>query len=1245
MKNNLQIKKVFTYSILAMSLLSLYGVFDINSVIAAPLINPPNVPLEGDNVAGAKPNIMLLIDDSGSMLYDYLGDEVVSQKNCKSYDRLKDDITNFSSSCTSKENDSSPVLGNKAGDVPFYAYDFNKIYYNPNVIYEPGVDYLGNSLGNQSMTSARKNIYFDNETINLENGGVEEIYYCIKTNVTKAELLNKDICKINGIDTPGGLGVAFNYYRDAFPDINFKYKKNGPLIPGYYEMVATEYCDSALVNCDANIGRYSVPAKIRWCKEESYAVSGSVVSGKYTTANNRNQNICQKAYDKENGYVYARFSNFKRVSLKENEKTNFANWFTYYRSRINSTKTALGLSLRDLDANKRIGLVTINPMNGSNIDNNKFLKIDDFDNNHKQNIYSKIYNLRPSGGTYLMEALSRVGRYYAGKNDGINQGMIPTLADDPVQYSCQQNYTILATDGYWNQRAGKKINNENIANEDNVNEGYSTRASGSYDGNLPGASGTLADVAMYYYKTDLRPEGTLGGLGLDVSGNNVPITSGDKNTKQHMVTYGLSFGLNGFMDYTKDYYKGTSADLENIKSGVSGVCSWTTGVCNWPVPKDGSLSTIDDLWHATINGRGKYYSAQNPQDVIYGLQDAFNSLSSQLGTANRVTTSSPNISQSNNKIFYSTYRTGHWDGDITAKRIDPNTGIIDNNTLWSARDNFNNMVSPTSDTRTIYYSDARNPTNKTRLFTWENLSDSDRSMFTNRCSRMSSCSSLTAAEKAKVNNGENMVNWIRGQSSNEDVLREREFVLGDIINSSPIYVDKPKYNWSDEGYEEFKNQHKDRKAMLYVGANDGMIHAIDPETGESVWSLIPKQVMENLYKLADKNYSANHNFYVNGQLTSMDVKIGNDWKTVLVGAMERGGEGYIAIDITNPEVPNVLWELCAFQECTNNDSHIGKTYGNPIITKRDYDNKFVTYLTSGYDNAAGNGVVYEVDIANGRILFKHEVQKGSSDAQLGFSKINAVYDNFQLNNAAKYLYLGDLNGKVWKLDIKDKRFTELGVALDSANNPQPITTKIEIGKINNKNVLFFGTGQYLNGNDLINQNIQSFYAIKDTDSNTTPYGVFRTNPTLVEQTITATENATSVSGNEIVDWDMNNGWWFDFTSESGERMNIDPVLTMGTLNIITNVPASSMCNAGGNSWYYQIDYRTGGSINKGGNVVGQKMTSGLSTGQNIIMLEGSGGLQNFITDAAGNVELLSVMTNSSSNRRKVSSWKEILKQK
>ena len=155
------------------------------------------------------------------------------------------------------------------------------------------------------------------------------------------------------------------------------------------------------------------------------------------------------------------------------EMTNFANWFAYYHTRIQMMKTAAGRVFSPMDDRYRIGFVTINAS-----DSTRYLKIDKFDVTHKADWYTKFYAMTPGPNTPLRRALSRVGRHYAGMTDGINSFM----PDDPVQYSCQQNFALLTTDGYWNSSGGLKIDGTTaMDNQDNVVETFVNRPTVTLD--------------------------------------------------------------------------------------------------------------------------------------------------------------------------------------------------------------------------------------------------------------------------------------------------------------------------------------------------------------------------------------------------------------------------------------------------------------------------------------------------------------------------------------------------------------------------------------------------------------------------------------------------------------------------------------------------------------------------------------------------------------------------------------------
>lgn len=1282
-----------------------------NSSFAAGLISPSSSPLETGIQSSVKPNLMFILDDSGSMAWDYLGDQV-NDKLCKTVttsgsswtnvvstkygslnscnkalsaggyansnsigyacNKVSSDYyiqktnsptystTNFNKACYAGSGSLMNQDGATTPDIIFFAYDVNNLYYNPTINYKAGVTSTNASMGDQALNAAKLDIYSGSTaTINLTK--INEVYYCNIPSPTNAQLSNSTFCKRNGVDTSPGNGMPFDYYKDGFPNSIYNSPVEGTSEPFYYKITAKEYCNYNGVNCSSTQNATNPNAfTVRWCNTATLATQDPIPTG----INASGKPYCQANFDPTN-YKYPRYGSFTRINVPSNQYVNYANWYTYYRTRINSAKTSIGITFANLDNSKRIGFLGMN--------SKAFVPVDDFNQTQKDAFYAKLYAENPNSGTNLKGVVSAVGRYYANKT---TSGFIGSISKDPVQYSCQQNFTMLATDGYWNAGTnGVDFSGGTLGNYDNTNSNtnYDLRSEGVYDGNVSGATGTLSDAALYYYKTPLR-SATLSNCSSSSSGSsqnlcpsqpNVPISSLDKNPYIHMNFYAMSLGINGLMTYVKDYNKGTAVDLENIKSAVaatSGICSWTTGTCNWPKPNGDDPAAIDDLWHATLSGRGRYFSANNATEIISGLQDALAAVTAMTGSSSAAATSSPNITATNNSLYYTTYRTLKWDGEIASRTIDPNTGNLSTNTDWSARTLLNSKVSDTSDTRTIkFLRNVSGATSSSSLvdFAYSNMNSTEKAYFDNKANSLpySQYLTLSTADKALADNGSNLVNYLRGQgkyeqtSSISPLYRSRDFVLGDIIDTAPQYVGGAKYNWTDSGYADYITAQKNRIPSLYVSSNDGMIHSFNAVNGQENWAIIPSQVMNKLYKLADENYQFNHQFFVDGTMTVMDTLINGSWKTILVAGMGPGGKGYVAVDITDPSSPVALWEICNDATiCSQADSELGYSYSNPIITQRSYDKKWVVYVTSGYDNSTGKGILYELEVETGKILRKLYVGTGTGGTvtasnQVGLGRINAYFDDFATTNVAKSIYGGDLNGDMWKFDLTSSSSTTgslLGTAKNSSSVAQPITTKPEIGVIDSNRIIYFGTGQYLNSDDQNTVAQQSMYAIKDTGVN---LGVLRNNASMVKQTITA-GNITSTASTNSVNWSTNNGWYFDFNSQTGERVNVDPVLVLGNINIVTNVPFSSICTAGGNSWLYQIDYNNGQALPNQSNIVAKKLTGGLTVGQSIVILNGPKIIKNYITDAQGNVTPTALIGNPGTSVTKVSkkvSWREFLK--
>ena len=768
-----------------------------------------------------------------------------------------------------------------------------------------------------------------------------------------------------------------------------------------------------------------------------------------------------------------------------------------------------------------------------------------------------------------------------------------------------------------------------------------------------GSPNTLADVAQYYYKTDLRTTalGNCTSGGVNVCPNSVPTIGADAADWQHMNTYTIGMGVSGTLPYSRDYLTqptGTYADLK-------------AGRINWPQPEGynsgsgegGNATNVDDLWHAAVNGRGQYYSALNASSLADAINGVVTDVKETPGAAAAASTSSVDlVVGDSNQVFRASYTTVSWTGDLQAFSIDGKSGVISSTPVWSAQ---TLLDAKTPSARNIYFNNG----GSLAAFNYGNLSAAQKAYFDNICSQPGPCADLTGTEKAAerdaANLGTNLVNYLRGDTALEGTLyRDRKHVLGDLINGAPVRVGKPPFSYGDAGYADFVATKAGRKPVVYVAANDGMLHAFSAHTddgGTELWAFVPSKVMPKLYKLADKNYGADHQYYVDGAPLMADIKVGNTWKTILVGGLGLGGAAYYALDITDPESPALLWEFT--------DANLGLTVGNPVIGKRSSDGTWVVAFASGYNNSSGDGKghlyvlnantgVPVLSNSDGTALPSIVTTAGSSASPSGLAKINAWVTS-RSNNTIERIYGGDLEGNLWRFDFDNRVAPNLSamklakLQID-ATTPQPITTKPELALIANKPVVMVGTGRYLGLTDISTTAQQSIYAIKDGLTDTGWGDVRADTANFVRQTLTiSSTDATKANVTDLaVDWATKGGWWVDLP-HSGERVATNMALLGGTLMVGTAIPSGDACTTGGKSWFYGLDATNGGVVNSSTPVGQQWSDSALIAGQTLIR-DADGNRRNLVTDTAGNIRTQDVAGASSglgSARR--SSWRELTK--
>ncbi|MDD5384647.1 MAG: PilC/PilY family type IV pilus protein [Gallionella sp.] len=991
------------------------------------------------------------------------------------------------------------------------------------------------------------------------------------------------------------------------------------------------------------------------------------------------------------------------------EMTNYANWWTYYHTRLQAMKTSVSRAFKTLDNRFRVGFTTISDTgasNGTSFSNAKFLGNDIFELAHKNRWFTKLFGAAVASATPLRGSLSKVGRYYANKISG---------EVDPVQYSCQQNFVILSTDGYWNTNdetsTYKNINLTGGLVGDLDNDPNSRPM---YEGPTA-SSGSLADVAKYYYDTDLRTSALsncTGGTSTDfpagnpdVCTNNVFVSSTDNNLKQHMTTFTMGLGADGTLNYTSDYKDATSGDYFNLKNGL---CVGSPCVTvDWPDPIANSAGErIDDLWHAAVNGQGLYFSAKNPDSIITGFNAALSSITQKLGAAAAAATSTLNPVAGNNFAYVASYTTNVWKGNLESRPINTTTGVVSETANWcvenvaaqtcaapgtvvpdtsgsstiyncvvtgstagtcaspgvfdtvtsECKTEIHNActgtmpakVAAASDTRTIYTA----PAGALVPLTGQNLVPFDAAYAaanpTNfaaaHINGLNQWSSISAQHT-----GVKLINYLRGQNGFEDraanaindrLYRTREAVLGDALESQPAFISKPVFSYPYAGYSDFKTAQASRAGTVYMGTNDGMMHAFAASNGAERWAYVPSMVIPNMWKLASTSYSNNHVNFVNGSPVTTDICTANCgtgsttavWKTILVGGLNGGGRGYYALDITVPDTPVLLWEFTTTAGIgAVTDDDLGYSFGVPVVTRKT-DGTWVVLVTSGYNNTSpgdGKGYLYVLNAGTGAIISKISTGVGSTSTIAGVCTVApcpsglariAGWNDEPAGNAVGYVYGGDLFGNIWRFDINSAVAAVIGTGdvmkfatlfSDGAGtSPQPITTTPVLGKILDKRVVFIGTGKYLESSDLSTTQVQTQYAIKDDNATATLVNPRNTlvqqflvnNPDGTASRVSSGSAAATPTAIKAVNFATDRGWYVDFP-DSKERVNIDSKLVQGTLLVPTIVPSSTVCSPGGYGWLNYFDYKTGGAVNTATGLASVKYDSTI-VGVNVLYIGG-----------------------------------------
>lgn len=491
-------------------------------------------------------------------------------------------------------------------------------------------------------------------------------------------------------------------------------------------------------------------------------------------------------------------------------------------------------------------------------------------------------------------------------------------------------------------------------------------------------------------------------------------------------------------------------------------------------------------------------------------------------------------------IEYTVTSTGSMSTSIDLTGLQPKQGGSEN---WSAHVVFASQdASYWNDERKIILGTGDGQT----AFRWSNLSNAQQKLVDPAAEASNAPSSM-------------ILDFLRGDRSNEfpegaGGLRQRFSILGDIIHSNPEYVAVPSGGYFETSYVNFVNTNAGRRPTVYVGANDGMLHAFDANDGSELWSYVPSMVVDNLIRLAGRPYA--HTYFVDGGLTIQDAVISGAWKTVLVGSLGAGGKGVFVLDVTSPELTSesltsgsdkkVMWEI------DDSDTDIGYIFGESTIAKLN-DGRWYAVNGNGVSSEDGMAVLLAIDLETGDV---RKISTGSGDpgAPNGLAPPALVDTNN--DGIADIAFAGDIDGDMWKFDLSATSHSGWNVAykLYDGQESQPITIAPDVANHPKGGFqVLFGSGRLYTLQDITDTSTQSLFGIHDVGFD--PGSANQIARVLSEDTDyisgdyaeTVRTYATSVG----IDWSLYNGWQIDLPP--GERLITSPILRGGRLkSTITN---------------------------------------------------------------------------------------------
>lgn len=816
-------------------------------------------------------------------------------------------------------------------------------------------------------------------------------------------------------------------------------------------------------------------------------------------------------------------------------------------------------------------------------------------------VLSAIDALSSNSNTPLAETFYEVTRYFRGltRFSGVGSGNYTS----PIQYRCQKNFVIAITDGLPTFDGNFPQNDPDDPDDRLPN----------WDGLSPAT--TVADSPNFPRHSD----------GFQPSGG-----EGDE----------------GYSLYLDDMAK-FGFDIDLVKTGVD-LAGVSFNATDFPkqnlVTYTVGFSTANQMLEdAAAYGDGEYFTADNAEQLQAALQSALTDILARTSSAASVALNSGFLDVGT-QVYQARFNTSDWSGELLSFPISngatPGCANVPLGGLCPLKWNAGARLTAQGLSRTILTTNL--DTRAGAAFRWNNIG-------------LTAQARLNRSHTGTSNDGfgQLRLNFLRGSRANEGAgasprFRPRSTLLGDIINSDPFFVGAPPFTYNFGAYAAFRTNNANRTEVVYVGANDGMLHGFNANTGDEVVAYVPSlaygtNANPKLSKLTDPEYG--HEHIVDASPTVGDVQVGPDpasttWRSILVGGMRTGGQGFFALDVTNPQnfsegnaANLVLWEFT-----DRDDRDLGYSFSQPAIVKM-ANGRWAAVVGNGYNNSEADGnasasgraalfILYTdgPDAGTGGVWTENThyrklvVPGGTTASPNGLSGAAPV--DVDGDDIIDYIYAGDLLGNLWRFDVREANpslwtSTLVFVATDAAGNRQPITSSPEVGFNRIRSgpeldpvalTIYFGTGRYLDQSDnqTVGRQTQTFYGVFDSPSETRP-NPLPARAQLLRQSITREVSATgsACGANQQIDscfrlstdntliLGTHQGWYMDLFNTNGgavtdalaaaganqgERQVSTPILRQGRIIFTTLITSNDPCGFGGGGWLMELDAINGARL-------------------------------------------------------------------